>query len=101
MANSSIEDWDGLWELNSDLYTNISDSDYSQVFFWQGKQHFLKQFLFGAFLAIVMTGLDQDMMQKNLSCKSLKEAQKNMYSFSFVLIIAYFLSSWSFTLYIR
>ena len=74
------------WGL-TDLYTNISDSDYSQVFFWQGKQHFLKQFLFGAFLAIVMTGLDQDMMQKNLSCKSLKEAQKNMYSFSFVLII--------------
>jgi Na+/proline symporter len=74
------------WGLN-DLYTNISDSQYSQVFFWQGKQHFFKQFLFGAFLAIVMTGLDQDMMQKNLSCKSLKEAQKNMYSFSIVLII--------------
>jgi SSS family solute:Na+ symporter len=74
------------WGL-TDLYTNISNSEYSQVFFWQGKQHFLKQFLFGAFLAIVMTGLDQDMMQKNLSCKSLKEAQKNMYSFSFVLII--------------
>lgn len=74
------------WNL-TDLYFNISDSEYSQVFFWQGKQHFLKQFLFGAFLAIVMTGLDQDMMQKNLSCKSLKEAQKNMYSFSIVLII--------------
>ena len=71
----------------SDSYTNISESKYSQVFFWQGKQHFLKQFLFGAFLAIVMTGLDQDMMQKNLSCNSLKEAQKNMYSFSIVLII--------------
>ena len=71
----------------SELYTNISESKYSKVFFWQGKQHFLKQFLFGAFLAIVMTGLDQDMMQKNLSCKSLKEAQKNMYSFSFVLIL--------------
>jgi Na+/proline symporter len=74
------------WGL-SDLITNVSESKYSQVFFFEGKQHFFKQFLFGAFLAIVMTGLDQDMMQKNLSCKSLKEAQKNMYSFSFVLII--------------
>ena len=81
------------WGFN-ELYTNISKSEYSQVFFWEGKQYFLKQFLFGAFLAIVMTGLDQDMMQKNLSCRSLKEAQKNMYSFSFVLIIvnAFFLA---------
>tara|TARA_Y100000766_G_scaffold285156_1_gene306725 strand:- start:4618 stop:6030 length:1413 start_codon:yes stop_codon:yes gene_type:complete len=65
----------------------IRESQYSQVFFWEGKQHFLKQFLSGAFLAIVMTGLDQDMMQKNLSCRSLSDAKKNMYSFSVVLIL--------------
>ena len=73
----------GLVELSH----TISVSQYSQVFFWEGKQHFLKQFFSGAFLAIVMTGLDQDMMQKNLSCRSLSDAKKNMYSFSVALII--------------
>ena len=73
----------GLVELSH----TIRESQYSQVFFWEGKQHFLKQFLSGAFLAIVMTGLDQDMMQKNLSCRSLSDAKKNMYSFSVVLIV--------------
>ena len=73
----------GLVELSH----TIIESQYSQVFFWEGKQHFLKQFLSGAFLAIVMTGLDQDMMQKNLSCRSLSDAKKNMYSFSLVLIV--------------
>ena len=73
----------GLVELSH----TIRESKYSQVFFWEGKQHFLKQFLSGAFLAIVMTGLDQDMMQKNLSCRSLSDAKKNMYSFSVVLIV--------------
>ena len=46
---------------------------------WSSTQHFVKQFLSGVFIVIVMTGLDQDMMQKNLSCRNLKEAQKNMY----------------------
>ena len=73
-----------------DLTQTIRQSDYSQIFFWEGKQHFLKQFLSGAFLAIVMTGLDQDMMQKNLSCRSLSDAKKNMYSFSVVLIVVNF-----------
>ena len=73
----------GLVELSH----TVRESQYSQVFFWEGKQHFLKQFLSGAFLAIVMTGLDQDMMQKNLSCKCLSDAKKNMYSFSVVLIV--------------
>jgi len=49
--------------------------------------HFVRQFFSGAFIALVMTGLDQDMMQKNLSCKNLKEAQLNMFSFSFVLVL--------------
>lgn len=77
-----------------DLSNTIRESDYSQVFFWEGKMNFLKQFFSGAFLAIVMTGLDQDMMQKNLSCRNLKEAKKNMYTFSIVLIVVnvFFLS---------
>ena len=73
-----------------DLTQTISQSEYSQMFFWEGKQNFIKQFLSGAFLAIVMTGLDQDMMQKNLSCRSLSEAKKNMYSFSVALIVVNF-----------
>ena len=77
-------------ELNlgfSSLITTISDSEYSQVFFWEGDQHFFKQFFAGVFIAIVMTGLDQDMMQKNLSCRSQKDAQKNLYWFSGALVV--------------
>ena len=56
-------------------------------------QYFWKQFLSGIFIVIVMTGLDQDMMQKNLTCKSLREAQKDMctYGFAFVPANALFL----------
>ena len=68
------------------LASFIQDSEYSKVFFWEGKQHFFRRFLAGAFIAIAMTGLDQDMMQKNLSCKNINEAQKNMFYFSAVLI---------------
>ncbi len=52
------------------------------------RNHFVKSFVGGMFITICMTGLDQDMMQKNLTCKSLKDAQKNMVSFSIVLVIA-------------
>lgn len=67
----------------------VSDSQMSRIFVfddWVSKQHFLKQFVSGAFITIVMTGLDQDMMQKNLSCRNLKDAQKNMkwYGIAFV-----------------
>lgn len=67
----------------------ISDSELSQVFFWddwKAGNYFWKQFVAGAFIAIVMTGLDQDMMQKNLTCRSLKDAQKNMFWFTIVLV---------------
>ena len=77
-------------ELNlgfTSLITTISDSEYSQVFFWDQDNHFFKQFFAGIFIAIVMTGLDQDMMQKNLSCRSKKDAQKNIYWFSGALVI--------------
>ena len=75
----------------------IKESDYSRMFIfddWHSKQNFFKQFISGIFITIVMTGLDQDMMQKNLSCKNLKEAQKNMYSYglSFVPVNFLFLS---------
>jgi len=66
----------------------ITNSPHSQVFFWdwREKSYFWKQFLSGAFIAIVMNGLDQNMMQKNLSCRSLAEAQRNLWAFAGVLI---------------
>lgn len=73
----------------SELVSTISSSDYSKVFFfedWKASNFFWKQFLSGAFITIVMTGLDQDMMQKNLSCKNIKEAKWNMFSMSVVLV---------------
>ena len=69
------------------IFPFIIDSDYSKIFFWEGDQHFLRRFFTGAFIAIVMTGLDQDMMQKNLSCRNIKDAQKNMIYFSLSLVI--------------
>lgn len=71
------------------LVDAVASSDYSQIFFfddYNDKRHFIKQFLGGAFITITMTGLDQDMMQKNLSCRNLKDAKKNMYWFSLVLV---------------
>jgi Na+/proline symporter len=75
------------------LFSEVVQSKASRIFFpeWNDKRFFLKGILSGAFIAIVMTGLDQEMMQKNLSCRSLKDAQKNMFSFSFVLLIVNFL----------
>ncbi|MBW6460883.1 MAG: sodium:solute symporter [Bacteroidales bacterium] len=75
------------------MFHSVWESDYSKMVFyeWQDRKYYLKQLLSGAFIAIVMTGLDQDMMQKNLSCKSLRDAQKNMFSFSIVLIFVNFL----------
>ncbi len=71
------------------MVNTVADHSLSRVLFfddWQDKRHFLKQFFSGAFIVIVMTGLDQDMMQKNLSCKNIKEAKKNMFWFSIVLV---------------
>ena len=72
----------------------IVESDYSRIFVfddWHSKQNFFKQFFSGIFITIVMTGLDQDMMQKNLTCKSLKDAQKNMYSYGLSFVPVNFL----------
>ena len=76
------------------MVREIADSDYSKIFFfsdWRSGDHFVKQFLSGAFIAIVMTGLDQDMMQKNLSCRNLQDAQKNMTWMSISLVPVKFL----------
>ncbi len=78
-------------DLNSisEIYFNVKENAMSKVFFFDDvndAQYFIKSFLAGMFITITMTGLDQDMMQKNLTCKNLKEAQKNMISFSVVLI---------------
>jgi Na+/proline symporter len=76
----------------------VKDSSYSKIFFTDdfvtNKFHFSKQFLGGIFVTIGMFGLDQDLMQKNLSCKNIREAQKNMLSFTviFVIINLFFLS---------
>ncbi|THD65678.1 sodium:solute symporter [Robertkochia marina] len=80
-------------ELNlaeTGLINFISNSDMSRMFFFddvKSAEYFWKQFFSGAFIAVVMTGLDQDMMQKNLTCRSLKDAQKNMFWFTIVLTI--------------
>ena len=69
----------------------IADSGMSRIFVfddWVSPHNFWKQFLSGAFIAIVMTGLDQDMMQKNLTCKSLRDAQKDMCSYGVAFVPA-------------
>ncbi len=86
MNLSVPEAWHTIWQ-----------SEYSRIFVWDDwadRQHFLKQFLSGIFIVIVMTGLDQDMMQKNLTCRNIKEAQKNMccYGLSFVPVNFLFLA---------
>ncbi len=79
-------------ELNlglSGLISTVRESEMSKTFFWDWRatNYFWKQFLSGIFIAIVMTGLDQNMMQKNLSCRSLREAKKNIYSFTGAMVL--------------
>lgn len=84
---------DDLGIASGDILSYVLDSDLSRTFFFddiKSADYFWKQFISGAFIAIVMTGLDQDMMQKNLTCKSLKDAQKNMFWFTIVLTIVNF-----------
>jgi len=85
IMNSLNTDISGMWSM-------ISERGYTEVFSfgngWSDPNNFYKQFLGGALLAIVMTGLDQDMMQKNLSCRTLEDAQKNVLTFSIILVFA-------------
>lgn len=85
-----------IWGIANELglgiggvISTIWKSDHARVFFWDWseKRYFWKQFFSGISLAIVMTGLDQNMMQKNLSCRTLKEAQKNIYAFTGVMFV--------------
>jgi Na+/proline symporter len=68
----------------------VKDSEYSKIWFFEGgwgdANNFWKQFISGALITTVMTGMDQDLMQKNLTCKSLKDAQKNMFSLSIIIV---------------
>ena len=78
----------------TDIVQVISQNEHSRIFVfddWISRQNFFKQFFSGIFIVIVMTGLDQDMMQKNLSCRNLREAQKNMYCYGFSFIPLNFL----------
>jgi len=75
------------------LFNYIGESKLSKMLYFEdikAGNYFWKQFFAGAFIAIVMTGLNQDMMQKNLTCKSLKDAQKNMFWFTIILVIVKF-----------
>jgi solute:Na+ symporter, SSS family len=75
-----------------DAISGIYRSEYSETFFFDFRKSnfFFKEFLGGVFIAVTMTGLDQNMMQKNLSCRSLGEAQKNIFWFSIVMVIVTF-----------
>ncbi|HYV93209.1 MAG TPA: sodium:solute symporter [Chitinophagales bacterium] len=75
---------------SSQMLSAIHEKSLTKTFFfedWRDKKYFFKQFLSGVFITIAMTGLDQEMMQKNLSCRSLNEAKKNMFTFSFILVL--------------
>ena len=81
------------WSI-TELFSSEEFKNYSKTFFFDdvnNKKFFLKSFLGGMFIAIAMTGLDQDMMQKNLTCKNTKEAQWNVISLGFVLIVVNFI----------
>lgn len=87
-----------IWQVTQLLHLSIGDAvvaisrdSHSRIFIfddWMTKQNFWKQFLSGIFVVIVMTGLDQDMMQKNLTCKTLREAQKDMCSYGLAFVPA-------------
>ena len=73
----------------SEVFSSLQTSGHTKMFIsdWKARDYFLKHILGGMFITIAMTGLDQDMMQKNLSCKNLKDAQRNMMSFTGILVI--------------
>lgn len=87
-----------IWQVVGDLgmtwnevCSTVANDPKSRVFVfddWVSKQNFWKQFLSGIFIVIVMTGLDQDMMQKNLTCKSMRDAQKNMCTYGVMFVPA-------------
>jgi Na+/proline symporter len=89
--------WQVARELNLDftgVITAVKASPHTRIFVfedWYSRQNFFKQFISGMFVTIAMTGVDQEMMQKNLSCKNLREAQKNVCAYSLFFIPVNFL----------
>ncbi len=88
-----------IWAIGSEmdlsmgqLWGEIENAGLNQMFFFEGgwadPNNFFKQVVSGALITITMTGLDQDMMQKNLTCRNIRDAQKNMYTFSAILVFA-------------
>src|SRR6185436_19668907 len=74
----------------TEIIQSMEDKGYARIFYWDDPTStlfFPKQFLGGAFIAITMTGMDQEIMQKNLTCKNIGEAQKNMFWFSLTLVV--------------
>ena len=97
MALAEGLEWFSLWQKGGDSpWYRIMSTEMSDIFVWDGnsKLNFWKQFFGGAAMCIAMTGLDQNMMQKNLSCKSLGDAQKNMVTTGIVVMVVnvFFLS---------
>ena len=82
----------GMLDMSmGEALTAVFQDEHSRMFVWDdwvSKQNFWKQFLSGIFIVIVMTGLDQDMMQKNLTCKTLRDAQKDMCTYGFAFVPA-------------
>jgi Na+/proline symporter len=86
-----------VWQISSalnfsvtDMVNALYDKGYTKIFHWDDANStlfFPKQFFGGAFIAITMTGMDQEIMQKNLTCKTLGDAQKNMFWFSLILVV--------------
>jgi Na+/proline symporter len=75
------------WNIG-EVISQIKNSSYSKIFVWDwhAGTFFPKHFFGGMFIAIAMTGLDQEMMQKNISCRNVGESQKNMVTFSIILV---------------
>jgi solute:Na+ symporter, SSS family len=73
----------------TDILSKATEQNYTKMIFtdWHDKRFFVKEFFSGMFIAIVMTGLDQEMMQKNISCKNLKDAKKNMITLSIIMVV--------------
>ncbi|MBM3161634.1 MAG: sodium:solute symporter [Bacteroidetes bacterium] len=89
VANALNVDLLGLWDSISETKTTQGNS-MTRIFVFDdpnAKNYFWKHFFGGMFLTIAMTGLDQDLMQKNLTCKNINDAKKNMYSFTGVLLV--------------
>lgn len=85
MSTLGLSFTETLTSLGDKGYTKIFNTDLNSPGF------FVKQIIGGAFITIAMTGLDQEMMQKNISVRTLKDSQKNMVSFSFVIVLVNFL----------